>query len=193
MNLRTLLVLLAIQSTLIGQASASVLISNFGTDDSISGATFENSWVGALSENTTFSTIGSPATDFGLFTLVQSLDLTGTTSFSISARLDSGNTAPGFTVIAYNSLTDFVSADFSAASFTSGGFSTATGTFTTTGTFNPSSVTSWGISGGSPSSTTAFRVSFDNLTAVPEPQAWVMIIGALMLMTIFRKRSKALA
>ncbi len=152
-------------------ANAAVTISNFGTGSSISSATFSDTWIGSLSENATTSTIGSPATDFGNFLLVTPLNLTGNNGFSLTAKLDSGNTATGFIVLAYNTPTDFASAAFTASGFNSSSFSTVTSAWSTTGSFNPAGVIGWSISGGAPSSTTVFRVSFDNLqaTAVPEP------------------------
>lgn len=162
-------------------AQASVIISTFGNGaDSIGGATFNDTWIGALTENATASTIGSPATDFGGFVLIKSFNLTGNTGFTISAKLDSLNSAAGFTVTAYNSVSNYAAADFAASSFNSLSFTSVTSDWITSGSFNPASVVRWGISGGSPSSTTNFRITFDNLqatSAVPEP-------GTLVLLTI---------
>lgn len=174
------------------EARATIVVSDFGTGDSIASAYFDDTWVGSLSETATDSSIGYPATDFGFFIYVLSspIDFLSNNAFRITARIDPGNTATGFYVNAYSSIVDTATAFFDLSDFSSLTFTTVTQTFTTSGSFDPTNVIGWGISGGSPAPTIDFRVTFDKFEVVPEPQTFTLLACGLGALAIMRKRRK---
>lgn len=176
-------------------AKGATLLSDFNNGD-LTG-TFSNTWSGSLIQNGTYASIGSPATDFGDYRSLtfSAIDISGLTTVSITARLDSGNTATGFTVnLISGSGSAYASAYFDASLFNTSTFVTATTTWVDGGSFNPASLRAWQITGGAPSSTTTFRVSFDTLSvsAVPEPATYAAIIGLASLgFCAVRRRRRA--
>jgi hypothetical protein len=164
--------------------SGAAPLSDFNNGD-LTG-TFSNTWSGALIQNGTFASIGSPATDFGDYRSLtfSAIDITGLANVSITARLDLGNTATGFTVnLISGSGNASASAYFDASLFNTSNFVTVSTAWVDNGSFNPASLRAWQITGGSPSSTTNFRVSFDSLSvsAIPEPSTFAALIGLASL------------
>ncbi len=176
-------------------AFGATLLSDFNNGD-LTG-TFSNTWSGSLVQNGTFASIGSPATDFGDYRSLtfSAIDISGLSTVSITARLDSGNTATGFTVnLISGSGSAFASAYFDASLFNTGSFVTVTTAWVDGGSFNPASLRAWQITGGSPSSTTNFRMSFDSLSvsAVPEPATYAGFFGLAALgFCVLRRRRAA--
>lgn len=182
-------------ASLAGAVQATVL-SNFNDGD-LTG-TFSNTWSGALIQNGTYATIGSPATDFGDYRSVNftAISIASEGQISVTAKLDSGNTATGFTVnLISGSGSAYASAYFDATLFNSSGFTTASVSWVDGGSFNASSLRAWQIAGGSPSSSTTFRMSFDNLattaSAVPEPAAYAVLLGVASLGFVASRRRRA--
>jgi hypothetical protein len=154
-------------------------------------------------ENTTtaagiFSVTGGDATG-AVFYDISSLNLLGTqlNDVEVTARIDSGNLASGFTVNFYdNNLDGLLTATFSATSFNTGGFTAAIASLS----IHPSAfvisvpVAYMQIAGNG--STQAFRFSFDqivaNATVIPEPSTYAAIIGLLALGYVaYRRRQLA--
>jgi hypothetical protein len=177
MKLKIILIAIALAVV----AKADVLISDFGTGFSSSSVWADAS---AVSNSATFTSVISPATNGGeMFSLVSPSSLAGLDALRITARVDSGNLSSGFVVTVYSSSNDYASASFSTSTFNAS-FSTATTAWVVTGAFNPASVIAFGISGGVPSGTSAFRMSFDSLSAVsaiPEPSTFAALIGLASL------------
>lgn len=177
-------------------SSADVLLSDFNDGD-LSG-TFSDSWSLALVSNGSFASIGSPATDFGNYrsSNFTAIDITGNANITITAKLDVGNTATGFTVNLISGGGDaFASAFFDASLFNTDSFTTVTMNWINGGSFNPASLRAWQITGGAPASTDgiSFRMSFDNLSvsAVPEPASYAVIVGAMSLGLVSLRRRRA--
>ncbi|MDF3057003.1 MAG: hypothetical protein K0R17_1218 [Rariglobus sp.] len=190
----TKLILAAIAASLTLSLSATTF-TDFSSDENIDSAIFNDTWSGAYVDNTTFGTIGASATDFGslIYVLSEPISMGSDTMISVIARLDAGNTATGFSVILYNDFSNYAYANFSS-SLMSTSFSTLSVEYITEGLFDPSSVIAFGISGGSPSSTTTFRISFDSIStsAVPEPAAYAGLFGAAAIgFCVWRKRRAA--
>lgn len=111
------------------------------------------------------------------------------TQLSVTARLDSGNLAPGVLVIFYDSggagalFGTLVADGVSPNSFTSAGFTTQTVTLSAHANNGVvSDITSFGISGSGTGA--AFRMSFDTITlssAVPEPSTYAIFAGVFAL------------
>lgn len=170
-----------------------IVISSF--DSPLSGASVNGSWsspVAQLSFSGGVMTIGpvgggnpDDSGSFAFEPLAASLDGTGWTSVSVSARIDSGNVSPGFTINFYDGSGNGVyTTSFSAGSFSSGGFTAVMAA----PSFYPSpgdaaDIQYYGIGGSG--LTGAFRFSFDqvSVSAVPEPSTYAAIIGALALVT----------
>ena len=182
-------------TAMMGMARATIL-SNFNNGD-LTG-TFSNTWSGALVQNGSYATVGSPATDFGDYRSLtfSAVDITGQSLVTITAKLESGNTATGFTVnLISGSGSAAATAYFDASLFNSGGFTTASTSWVDAGTFNSTSLRAWQITGGSPASNTTFRMSFDALSvaaaAIPEPATYAGLLGAAVLAGAFwHKRRK---
>ena len=155
-------------------------ISNFNTSDNIGSSIFNDTWVGQYSDGGTFGSIGGTATDFGSFIniLEAPVSIGGDTHINLTARLDSGNSATGVTVVLYNDFENYAYANFSSSLLTTN-FTTLSVEFVAVGTFDASNVIAFGLSGGSPASTTNFRMSFDGIStsAIPEPSTAAALLG----------------
>jgi hypothetical protein len=159
---------------------------------------FSNTWSGSLTQNGTFATISGPATDFGDYKspTFTAIDITGQTNVTVRAKLEAGNTSTGFTVNLISGPGSAVaSAYFDATLFNSTNFTTASITWVNGGIFNSSNLRAWQITGGSPTSTTNFRISYDNLStsAIPEPATYAALfgLGGLGLAAFRRRRTAA--
>lgn len=172
-----------------GNAFSSVLITDFGNTGPNSFA--ETFTTFSTSQSDSSITLSGQEGDliFGNVTPIsiagsfESVSLTGTYSGAYSGVFtidlfdtgDASRTYQGF-------FSDFTPNVLSTVTLA---FAQADGTFN--GTVGVVGLTA----GGTGSSSVNFVAT--QLVAIPEPRAWVMIIGALLLMTIFRKRSKAFA
>lgn len=79
-------------------------------------------------------------------------------------------------------------------SFPSGSYSTATSPLTFgPGSFYPDSIYEVRISGDLPGGSAAFKMSFDNISAVPEPSTYAALFGASAfgVVVVLRRRRKA--
>ena len=172
------------------------LLSDFNNGD-LTG-TFSNTWSGSLIQNSANATIGSPATDFGDYRSLNfsAINITGLSLVMVAVKLDSGNTATGFTVnLISGSGSAYAAAYFDASLFNSGGFTTVSTSWVDAGSFDSSNLRAWQITGGLASSTTTFRMSFDTLSvvaaAIPEPATYAGLLGAAVLAGAFwHKRRK---
>lgn len=184
-------------------ATAQTVLSDF-SDIAAQNETFTTSW-GApnqYTQNAGFITIepveaGNPQGD-GTLLVRMDLDLTVHTSIDVRAREDSGNQVGVFSIVFFNpqgppdSQGTSVGYTFSTADFASG-FTTrsidlsAPPDFTVgEAPFDPSAVNYWQIEADPINgSTSDFRMAFDQLqlTTVPEPSTWAMLMigGALFL------------
>lgn len=169
-------------------AHSSVLVSGFGTNiapEDLTG-TWINNYNSASSIITATDAPGSGISDytgpsigdFGSFNLLQltaSVAVNPNTDFSIILEDVNGFTATA--AFNWTSFSTSTSSVLSSLSFDTG--------------FDTGSVIGWTLeTGGVGNPLTA---QFQTLSVVPEPQAWLLIVGALLLMTVFRKRSKAVA
>jgi len=113
-------------------------------------------------------------------------DFTLLTDIQVTARLDSGNASGGFILTLVDStFTDVGSAVFSVSLFTSS-FSTASASLVLSGDGSISDIQYFRISGDGDFN--AFRMSFDNATAVPEPSTCLLLgLGAAGLLGSRRK------
>jgi len=106
------------------------------------------------------------------------------TSLSMIARLDSGNASSAVSIVLRDSNFNQVgSAQFLASAFTST-FSAVSATFVLGGGGDPADTAYWTIYGDGVAANN-FRMSFDNLVAVPEASAaWLIVCGGIPLMLI---------
>lgn len=188
-------------------AQASIVITQFDTLPG--GGDFSGglgSWTNGVNQFTVSSGIltvgpvsGGNPDNSGYFAFADlfgggSLDATGLTQLSVTAKLESGNAAPGFIINLYDgdgsglgALTaTFSTGDFNAATFTT---STMTlGAHSELG--NVANIKYFGIAGSGTGA--AFRISFDSITlaAIPEPSAYAAMAGALALgLAVWRRRN----
>lgn len=111
---------------------------------------------------------------------------------SVTAQSFATNLATSFEVTLKDTLGATAAASFTTASFPTGSYTTATGLLTLTGLFNGNSIDSMIISGGQPGGLVTFNVSFDNISAVPEPSTYAAIFGASVfgVVAAMRRRRK---
>lgn len=145
-----------------------------------------------------FSVTGGDSTGASYYD-IGSLSLMGNAlnDVEVTARLDSGNAASGFTVNFFDAAFNGVlTATFNAASFNSGGFTAAIASLSlyqgAVTNFVP--IAYMGIAGNG--TTDAFRISFDKIVAnaspIPEPSTYAAIVGLLALGVVaYRRRLKA--
>lgn len=105
-------------------------------------------------------------------------------SLSVTAKLMAGNTAPSFTVTLFDSGGRTASATFMADSFSVGGFSTQTINLSKSDGFDATRIDSMQLSGKLFGGTSAFDISFADISAVytaavPEPSNYALFIGLL--------------
>lgn len=150
-------------------------------------------WNGEVTQNSGFITVGGTADNTGNayldFVGPVPKNLTGLTSLTLVARVDAGNASPGFTITITDSNGDSAaSASFSAVDFSSS-FGAATASWSVIDALKLQDANGFFIAGSGTSE--AFRMSFDNLTAVPEPETWLLLALGLTLIVVFRRRQKA--
>jgi hypothetical protein len=95
---------------------------------------------------------------------------------AVTARVDSGNAATSFAVLLYDINSDTATATFNISNF-SGAFSTQVASIVADNAFDFSNVVYWQISGGNPTGSNFFRMSFDNaqVQSVPEPSTFALV------------------
>jgi hypothetical protein len=115
------------------------------------------------------------------------------TQISVTAKLLSGNTATSFTVFLSNTNPSLsASVSFPTSLFNSGGYATATLSFFQTGGFNPNAIETVKITGNQIGGSSAFDISFDNISAVPEPSTYAAILGTATLgLAYLRRRNRS--
>jgi hypothetical protein len=194
MKMKLPLALVAILAA--AKLSAAVTISDFGTP--FSNGTLVGDWSTTFTSDATTTTFTTGTVNGGDFIEILPLgDLTGLTQFEVTAKVDAGNAAPSFTISVFTTGSDFISATFATNQFT-GSYTTVTATFSQTGTFDPLSILGWGISGGEPSGSTNFRMSFDSIVAsspvaVPEPSTYASLAGVAALGFVAYRRRRVAA
>jgi hypothetical protein len=120
---------------------------------------------------------------FAFAPLAAALDGSNWANVAVTARIDSGNSAPGFTINFYDGAGNGVyTTSFLATSFSMVGFTTvmaAPALYPSPG--DTSDIQYFGIGGSG--LTNPIRISFDGITvsAIPEPGTYAAIFGALAL------------
>lgn len=199
MTKKILLLALAALASFQISTQASITINNFSSLVA-DGATFSFTWAGAGTQEISFYTIGPSATNQGSFSIAPTswesgFDLTQggiLSGIALTARFNPGNAVSSVYVEFTDSNFEVASGEFSG--FTSE-FSTVTVDFSSFSSSNPfdfSSITSWGISGGSLTGGSDVRVSFDNIAAVPEPSSALLLgLGAAGVYFLRRRQKQA--
>ncbi len=194
------LTLLALAATLNINA-ATILVSDFGTSFDTDYAAGFGDFVGITSTGATgTTTFGATATNGQSLTalLPSPLDITGYTTVSVAASVNAGNNSnSNFTIVLYSGVSDFASADFLASDF-GASITTVTKTLLISGAFDPAAVIYYGINGGVPSGTDAFRYTFDSLSVnspvvVPEPSTYASLAGVAVLGFVAYRRRRVAA
>ena len=104
----------------------------------------------------------------------------------------SGNVASAFTVFLFNTNGKSASVSFATSLFNGGGYATATLSLIAQGGFNPNSIDSMTITGNQLGGTDSFRISFDNISAVPEPATYAAILATATLgLACLRRRRRS--
>ena len=193
-------------------AQSQILMSNFSDLAGQAFSPFDSSWYGGspaanqFSQDSGFVSFlpvsgGNPTGTGSLIANIAGSSLgsnpvsfSGVTSLSLTVRVDTGNasTSVSIEVLDSSGTTSIGSAQFAASSFTST-FSTITAPFVLTGNGNVSTAAYWTMSGdaniGNP---TDFRMSFDNLTAIPETSTGVLVGLGLVAVFLSRKLKASL-
>lgn len=182
--------------SLVAGAQAQIVLDNFNSGTA-TGAVISSpatSWVGQVTQNATTITVGGTANDDnGWGTTSVNVNATGLSFVTFTAQRESGNVASSLTIQFEDISLNTQIYSFSTSSFNIGSLSTVSVALAWTGGFDPTQITGWNIGGGAASpGSSAFRMSFDNLsfTAVPEPSTYAVIFGGLALgFAAWRRRS----
>lgn len=182
--------------TLAATAKAQITLDDFSS--LVLGSNEADSWIGATSVSGGVFTVGPNADNAGSFLFVTPIVATpfsatalNLSTVSVTARIDSGNLAPGFLVILFDSEGNgALMGTFATSSFTSS-FSTQTVSLTA----HPNSgvvtdISYYGIAGSGTGD--AFRISFDSVSVapVPEPSTYATIAGFIALgLAVWRRRA----
>ncbi len=123
------------------------------------------------------------------------LSIGSNTLLSVTAQLLTGNVANSFKITLFSFGGGDAFATFTIAnSFPTGSYSTATSPLTFgPGSFYPDSIYEVRISGDLHDGSDAFKMSFDNISAVPEPSTYGALFGASVfgVVVVVRRRRKA--
>ncbi len=123
------------------------------------------------------------------------LSIGSNTLLSVTAQPLTGNVANSFKITLFSFGGGDAFATFTIAnSFPTGSYSTATSPLTFGGgSFSTDSIYQVIISGDLPGGSAAFKMSFDNISAVPEPSTYAALFGASAfgVVVVLRRRRKA--
>ena len=123
------------------------------------------------------------------------LSIGSNTLLSVTAQPLTGNVANSFKITLFSFGGGDAFATFTIAnSFPTGSYSTATSPLTFgPGSFYPDSIYEVRISGDLHDGSDAFKMSFDNISAVPEPSTYGALFGASVfgVVVVVRRRRKA--
>ena len=178
-------------------ANAQITIDDFATAPA-GLTTFSSGWTGQVTTSGGLLTVGGTADDAGSMlysTIIGGAFDASAQSFdvSVTARIDSGNTASAFAVVLFDDggvgtrIVQFSTLLFSTS------LSTQTLTLGAYSTGNPINTTYYGIAGTGAGSGLV-HITFDSITvsptAVPEPSTYAMIAGVLALgIVAWRRRA----
>lgn len=199
--MRTLLVAFAL-ITSVSLCAQSFLVSNFDTAPSGPFVTTNGSWATPVDQFITNAGIlsiapvsGGNPDDGGSFTfaqLGQVYNATLVTDMLVAGRVDAGNASLGFSVILLDTQgVPALFAQFAAATFNNATFTAVPSSVQVhPSNGNISMIEYWGIAGAG--SAAAFRFSFDNISAIPEPATYAAIFGLLALgFVAYRRRMQS--
>jgi hypothetical protein len=119
------------------------------------------------------------------------IDITGHSFLQLTARLETGNTAPAFTITLFDSNAIRATAVVASSTFEETNFSTFFTEFTFSAGFNTSDLAAFQISGNVFGGDQFLNFSVDNLALsvpVPEPSTYGLIGGAFIGVLIFARR-----
>jgi hypothetical protein len=180
------LLIVSISLALAFSSNAQILLSDF-SDLNAQNPAFNGSWDGGSPsvpqyiQGSGFISItpvngGNPQNDGSFISLFDNpITLAGFDIISLTLRVDSGNTAPSFSIILYDSALATANAVFSLASFDST-FTTQQQNLIFDSGFNPNEVVAWSASGTNAPPDQPVRVSLDNVSVVPEPSSLALLL-----------------
>lgn len=139
---------------------------------------------------------GNPQSD-GRFLVATALDLNAFASLQVTAREGTGNLTDSITILFENSGGAVREYTFAATTFSGGSFFTASVSLATPsysdGNFDPAAVTAWSIEGNKLQAPVQdFRFEFDRvqLTPVPEPGTWALLLFGAGAFWLHRRRAR---
>ncbi len=177
-----------------------VVLSDF-SNFTAEGPSFDASWMGGTPsvpqfiQGAGFISIqsvngGNPQDDGSVIVpLAATLNLSGLSTISITARQDTGNAAPIINVTLFDSSFNTAFATFSTASF-GPMFSNQQLTITENPGFDSSSVVAYQFGGGNFVGVSNFRLSLDSLTVIPEPTSATLVLIGIGILGVLTKRRR---
>lgn len=167
------------------------IISSF---NSLAGENYGGVWVEAeaISIGSGVATIGSPALGDGNFEYADidggALSISPDLALQYTARVNSGNLSNSFTVRLSDSEGTYVyNAVIVTTSWMADQWVTGSVVLTSSGSRDANDISFFTITGDN--SSNAFRMSFDAISAIPEPSSYAALAGGMMLgLTLIRRR-----
>lgn len=133
---------------------------------------------------------GNPAGDGSFdanFVGASPLNFSSISSISLTARIDAGNAISSVLIqILDSAFTQIGTAIFATASFTSS-FTTVSSAFVVGGGGVITDATFWSLAGDGIASN-SIRMSFDNVSAVPEPSSLALVVLGMAAVAVSRRR-----
>lgn len=112
------------------------------------------------------------------------------TLLSVTAQTLPGNASTSFQITLVDSGANLAFATFATSDFPNGSYTTLSSSLTMQSGFNSGEIDSFRISGAQVGGTATFNVSFDHISAIPEPSTYAAILGLAAMGVVAWKRRR---